>query len=254
VIGPSQIRRQILTVALVPALLIALVMAAFYLHTRLESLDESMHQRIHAVAEGLASTSEFARFSGDVSYLRNLGVIESLESNSDFQVGMLRDNDGQVLIEWGAQEAWQIPLDRLPTVEGQLPVDDDLHLVFHHPVSVSPAAIDTPLSLENAPARATDERRQLGWVTLQFSREALVAERDAIIFKSMLITLGGLLLGGLLAFRMSTTLSERMQPCKAMARWASSSNASITWHRPWPSLVSACNRRSTPQPASCARP
>ncbi len=209
-IGPSQIRRQILTVALVPALLIALVMMAFYLHTRLESLDESMHQRIHATAEGLASTSEFALFSGDVSYLRNLGVIESLESNSDFQVGMLRDNDGQVLIEWGAQEAWQIPLDRLPTVEGQLPVDDDLHLVFHHPVSVSPAAIDTPLSLENAPARATDERRQLGWVTLQFSREALVAERDAIIFKSMLITLGGLLLGGLLAFRMSTTLSERI--------------------------------------------
>jgi hypothetical protein len=107
VIGPSQIRRQILTVALVPALLIALVMMAFYLHTRLESLDESMHQRIHATAEGLASTSEFALFSGDVSYLRNLGVIESLESNSDFQVGMLRDNDGQVLIEWGAQEAWQ---------------------------------------------------------------------------------------------------------------------------------------------------
>jgi len=210
-IGRSQIRRQIFTVALVPALLIALVLMLFYLQTRLEVLEENTRQRIQATAESLASTSEFALFSGNVDHLRSLGVTATLRSSNDFEVGMLRDADGLLLIEWGASEAWRIPFERLPSAPGTELTDDGQRLVYHHPVTLSPSSADTPLEIGGETDDASTETDVLGWISLQYSRAELDRQRDTIIRNSVLITLGGLLLGGLLAFRMSAHLGERIQ-------------------------------------------
>ena len=94
--GGSHIRRQLLALALLPASLVALVLMLFYLNNRLEGLEESMRERVHATADSLASASEFALFSGDAGYLRNLGVTESLQTGGDFEAGVLRDVDGHV--------------------------------------------------------------------------------------------------------------------------------------------------------------
>ena len=208
--GGSQIRRQLLALALLPASLVALVLMLFYLNNRLEGLEESMRERVHATADSLASASEFALFSGDAGYLRNLGVTESLQTGGDFEAGVLRDVDGHVLIEWGAPESWRVPLDVLPTAEGAQLIDDGRRLVYHHPVTTSPGSVDSPLALEGETSAPPGPRRLLGWLTLQYSRAAITTQRNSIILNSILITLGGILLGGLLAFRMSTTLGERV--------------------------------------------
>ncbi len=207
----AQIRRQLLALALVPSGLLALVLMIFYLHDRLDGLEESMRERVDAIADGLAATSEFALFSGDVLYLRNAGLVESLQKSDDFEVGMLRGADGRVLIQWGAAEAWQVPLDRLPTAEGAELVDGGRRLAFHQPVTASPGAADAPLEIGIRASSPTAERPVLGWVTLQYSRAGLDAQRDAVILSSILISLAALLLGGLLAFRMSAAMSARIQ-------------------------------------------
>ena len=199
--GGSQIRHQLLALALLPASLVALVLMLFYLNNRLEGLEESMRERVHATADSLASASEFALFSGDAGYLRNLGVTESLQTGGDFEAGVLRDVDGHVLIEWGAPESWRVPLDVLPTAEGAQLIDDGRRLVYHHPVTTSPGSVDSPLALEGETSAPPGPRRLLGWLTLQYSRAAITTQRNSIILNSILITLGGILIGGLLAFR-----------------------------------------------------
>ena len=209
-IGPSQIRHQILIVALVPALLIALVLMLFYLQTRLEVLEETTRLRIQANAENIASTSEFALFSGNVDQLRILGMTAALRSSDDFEVGMLRDADGRLLIEWGASEAWLTPFDHLPAGPGAELSDNGQHLVYHHPVTLSLSSVDTPLEFDSEIPEPPVEAEVLGWVSLQYSLTNLEQQRNTIIRNSILITLGGLILGGMLAFRMSSSLSERI--------------------------------------------
>ncbi len=209
-IGGSQIRRQLLAVALFPASLVALVLMLFYLNNRLEGVEESMHQRVLATANSLASTSEYALFSGDAGYLRNPGMADALQVGGDFEAGALRDSDGRLLIEWGAPEIWQVRLDVLPVAQGAELVDEGRRLVFHHPVTSSPGTVDAPLALEGENAATPGPRRLLGWVTLQYSRDVLTAQRNSIILNSVLITLGGLVLGGLLALRMSSALGGRV--------------------------------------------
>ncbi len=209
-IGPSQIRRQILIVALVPALLIALVLMLFYLQTRLDVLEETTRQRIQANAESVASTSEFALFSGNVEHLRSLGMTAALRSADDFEVGMLRDADGRLLIEWGASEAWLTPFDHLPVGPGTELSDNGQHLVYHHPVTLSLSSVDGPLDIDGDVPEPPVEAEVLGWVSLQYSLTNLEQQRNIIIRNSILITLGGLILGGMLAFRMSASLGERI--------------------------------------------
>ena len=209
-IATTSIRRQILIVAVLPALVIALLLTGFYLQTRLQGIEEAMHERIHATADGLASTSEFALFSGDVSSLRNPGVTQSLRASEDFEVGMLRDTDGGVMIEWGASKAWAITRGSLPDGEGPVLIDGGRRLIYHHPVTVSTSTADTPLAIGDAAAGQAGPPQLLGWLTLQYSMGMLEEQRNTVIVNGVLITLGGLFLAWLLAFRMSASLGDRI--------------------------------------------
>ena len=209
-IGASRIRTQMLGMALLPALLIALFLLAFYLQTRIDELEESMRDRIHAVAENLASASEFTLYSGDVEYLRRIAVSTTLRRDEDFEYGVLRDADGRIVVAWGEHAASRIPYPDLPLQEGAVFDPAAQRLIYHQPVFLSSAGADAPLGSLANEGDPDSVPRVLGWVSLQYSRAALVAERDAIVRNSLLILITGLALSGLLAFRLSGQLSAHI--------------------------------------------
>jgi PAS domain S-box-containing protein len=65
----ATIRQQTLLIALIPLVLTVIFLDAFFLYGRLTSMEASMHERAALLAKQIASTSEYALFSGNIDSL-----------------------------------------------------------------------------------------------------------------------------------------------------------------------------------------
>ncbi|HEY5790557.1 MAG TPA: ATP-binding protein, partial [Gammaproteobacteria bacterium] len=206
-----RIRGQLLALALLPALLVAVPLVVLLTDARIAQLEEAAAEQLHAQAETLAYASEYALFSGDTSGLSTRGLLANLERAEEFEFGMLRDLDGRILISWGDPALRAFPAEPLPVHEQWVSLSARPSRVFHHPVLRGDRAADHPLQLSSPGAEAEAEADEvIGWISLQQSLLPLQRETAAIVRNSILITLAGVVFGGLLALRLSGRLSRRI--------------------------------------------
>jgi signal transduction histidine kinase/CheY-like chemotaxis protein len=192
----NDIRSRMLLASLLPVTLVAIVLAVVFLQARFSDLDGAHNQRARSVARQLATASEYGLFSENIAHLQSIATGALREP--DVRSVAIVDGRGLVLVRAG-----QPGYTRLPTLSQQEDVQLDVATrtdLLMQPIVEKQIKLDDLFEVEAAGAAA--KPFLLGHVVMEFSRQALIERQHAMVLVGMAITLGGLLLGGILAVRL----------------------------------------------------
>lgn len=112
------IRKRVLLVALVPALVISLFMLSYFVVSRLDAAEENLRNRGLSFAHQLATMSEYAVFSGNLAYLRFPGVTVQIDEDPNIQAAIIRDASGMVLMTYGDTDLHLGEIDQIEEQRG----------------------------------------------------------------------------------------------------------------------------------------
>lgn len=192
------IRNRVVLVAMLPAVVLGIILVAFFTHSRIADLEEAHADRGRAFARQLAANAEFPLFSGDTESLTHLAMaaleesdvlgVTILDARGDTRVSMLR------------------PAGRPAKARDTLRLAEP----------VLPSRVNLGNGLEPGAAAGTQTRAPvaLGHVLLELSRSRVGDRRTDLVGVSAIAVAAVLLASLLLARRMSAGVSG---PIRAMA-------------------------------------
>ena len=185
-------RTQLISVG--PALLLTLLLTAFFTYERLQDLDLELEQTGQLIADQLAPASEYGVISG------NIAVLESLASATLQTPHMLaleiRDREDRLLVSLERGPASDIRYFESPVLLQRVAVADDF--------------LALPGTLEPL---AGSER--IGTVRVGLSSQAFSSRQQQILIRAAVLALLALLFTFILAHRLAQRLA---QPIAAMGR------------------------------------
>lgn len=195
---------RVLFAAVVPAALIAVVLAWFFTYARFGDLDRQLHERGFSIARQLAPASEYGVFSGNRDFLRQLA--ESATTEAGVSYVAIMDSEREILASSGRA---RVPLDPRLTLPESLTLlaSQDDTLLFVAPVGLTPSLREELLATELLDARAAKGVR-IGAVLVELSRSELSVRKRGLIATGSFITLVGLFIAGLLARALSRGVTE----------------------------------------------
>lgn len=201
-------KSQALLLGLAPALVMAIGLTGYNTYTRLQEIDRSLYGRGLAIVRQLSPACEFGVFSGNTEILGQLAKSARLES--DVAAVKILDAKGFRLASDG-----DITWDVLPAVlqeAGSQAFPYRHEMIFSTPIRQSQTEIEP--YLDDDPERSTSRQKILGYIIVEVSRQASIAEKDRLVRNSLLIALVGLAITALLALRMARQLAD---PVMALA-------------------------------------
>lgn len=191
------IRTRVLLAAIIPATLIAVLLAWYFTRNRIADLETSIFSRGNALIRQLAVASEYGVFSGNRERLRQLA--DSTMREADLSGVAIQDAAGEVLAARGRLAGIAANQRPLPGSAGLVSADRE-RLVFSSPVGQQSAARDDPFDKEVAAAPDSIALAPpLGSVVIEISRADVEARKRDLVLGAAAITLMGLFLAGLLA-------------------------------------------------------
>ncbi|WP_210545670.1 response regulator [Rhodoferax sp. PAMC 29310] len=190
------IRSRMLLAAVLPVTLIAVLLAALFFGARVDDLDRSHNQRARSLARQVATASEYGLFSANVIHLQGIAL------------GGMREADVRSVAILDARGAWLAsagtlgyPLPVLTGAEGERHDSVRRTDLMWQPVVESSVSVDGLFDRKSDDA--APERRLLGHVVIEFSRESLDRREREMFLLGLAVTLAGVVLGALLATRLS---------------------------------------------------
>jgi len=190
----QSMRSRVVVLAIAPAAAIALLLGAYFIHTRIEDLEQALTERGHAIANQLAPASEYGVFSGNRAFLR--GLADATLSEPDVSSVKFTDPDGRVLTKVSRQP------DEHRTDAGR-------ELSFRSPIHQTEIAVNdfgVDSDVRAAGGRAGDGPI-IGWVDVTLSHAATTRRQHQILLNSLLITLIGLACSALIALRIGRSVT-----------------------------------------------
>lgn len=191
------IRTRMLLTAVLPVTLIACLLAVLFLGARMDDLGESHDQRARSLIRQVATASEYGLFSANASHLQSIasGAMRQLDVNSV----QIVNGHGQALAQAGQRRLKVKP--SLGFQEGEHR-DEALRTdLLVQPITALAIKLDDLFDIRSPGADAPPQL--LGHVLIEFSREALHQRERNILLLGVLVTLGGLFMGVLLAMGLS---------------------------------------------------
>ena len=176
------IHSRILLAVLLPVLAIAVLLSVYFVHTRIDDLNQSLTDRGRAIANQLAPASEYGVFAGNHVILQNLADA-ALREPDVVRVSIL-NHAHAVLVQSHTLGPGEI-------VPANL-------LEFEAPIQPAGLAVR---DFEEAGGR--HDAPPVGWVRIELSRTATQQRQYEIISTSILITLALLVLSAVAALRIS---------------------------------------------------
>ena len=178
------IQYRMLLTALLPVTLVAVLLAVTFLSGRVGDNAQAQSQREQALTRQVAALSEFGVFSANAASLQV--VANSALREPDVRAVVIRSAGGTVLASAGKPRG---------AASQAVAVDPALDQVVE-PITASQVPLD---DLFNPGNRAGARPQVLGQVLIEFSREAQLERARELLLAGVLVTLAGLLFGGLLA-------------------------------------------------------
>lgn len=189
------IRQQVLLITLIPLVLMTLILAGYFVATRVDDNKSALIERGKTMSRLIAQASEFGLVSGLTHQLT--AVSQGPIQEADVADVIFVNTAKKVLYR---SNSFQLNLDLQPQPNYYL--GDDIWL-FTTPVTTRGIMIsDFPEA--NAPQT---ERELLGWVTVAMSTQPMHQRANQIITNSLLILLGGLIGTFIIAARFAQTLT-----------------------------------------------
>lgn len=181
---PLGIRTRVLLAALLPATLVAIVLALLYTSVVVRDLNFTHEQRAVALARQVASMAEFALFTRNQSALQ--GVVNGARAERDVASITVLSPQGELIVRSGPEPG--SPGNSTRSV---------LEPVFATEVPVESLFEGGRPGSEQAPQLV------LGYVVLELSAESLTKRQRELAVAGLIATLGGLLFGWLVAMHLS---------------------------------------------------
>lgn len=197
------IKKRVMFLAVMPAALIAALLAAVFIITGLRDLDSSLRERGMAIARQLAPASEYGVFAGNREILQSLA--QSVMREADVKAVFIVDNRGKVLAVSGRPG---VPAALLLSADARMQVlENGGSMMFSAPILQSQVEVDDFAS-SGFEAPASKERKLLGRVGVELSTQSTLERRQRLLAINLLVVLFGLVLANLLALRMGLTVTR----------------------------------------------
>lgn len=194
---PLGIRARVLAAAILPVTVVAILLAAVFMVAVVNDLDEAHRQRALALARQIASTSEFALFTGNEAALR--AVVTAAQRQQDVSSAAVLDRAGVLIV---STQPSAVDRTLLPSgAEETRELGDKMRRIVIQTIAASELPVES--LFDQAAGGRTAERIVLGYVVLEVSRAALLEAEAALVIAGTLVTLLGLLFGCVLAVRLS---------------------------------------------------
>lgn len=193
------IKIRVLFLALMPASMIALLLALYFITTGIQSLENSLRDRGLAIARQLAPASEFGVFSGNREILQSLA--DSAMKEADVTAVTISNSDGAILASSGKSKGPPVLSDYKAGLFVAL-ADQGEVLSFSAPVLQSQTEVDDFAVIGAMKKLAPPKGKILGRINLELTQENTWKHKRTLILKGLLIFLLGLAASALLALRM----------------------------------------------------
>ena len=190
------IRTRMALASVIPVLLVVGTIASIFWQGRVQDLEESHQQRVDMLARQVALFSAYGLFSGNTASLQS--VVQDIQKAPDVKAVLLFDTNGDILASSGNSELRQLAeLESADYIARQQAVGLDVRVEKILP-TVVPMEDLFSLELLSGQARPAP----LGSAVIEISREALDLKKSQALFTALWVGTIGMLLGGLLAFRL----------------------------------------------------
>jgi two-component system, sensor histidine kinase len=186
-----KIRTRAFMLGLLPTLLVAVVLTAYHLHSRLDDLDRTMTQQGMAMAHHLASSAEYGVFSGNTAELDKL-LGQAMEEPGVASAAVIWPDQARL----ARGEA----ITRLPPLGKASQWQVGKRSWFAYPVQLSPLDKNDPFNEDRPTASAP-----LAWVVVGIDLHQKQVLAQKLLLASLGITLLGLALAILLIYQLALT-------------------------------------------------
>ena len=200
------IERQTLLVTLIPILVMAILLESYFIFTRFADLERSLLERSRLLAQQLASSCEYAVFSGNTTLLKQ--NVDAARSFQDVKSIAVLDAESRLILESGSGEAL-LHLNRpglnqpdLSDIAAFVTVYQDSNILrLYEPIKATQINLDGLLA---APADAA----RLGAVMIEISKQSLNKQKQEFLIFSVLSTLLVFTLAMILALRAARSITR----------------------------------------------
>ncbi len=188
------IRARVLLAALLPMTLLAVLLATIFLLGRVDDLYDAHLQKAKAMARQVVSGSEYSLFTGNHETLQRL--LDELSREEDVRSVSVIGGDGKTIASAGKPG-----YENLPEFNGRNSEILNLTaqtLLLAWPIHESQLVVKDIFTDSSLP-----RSRQLGQLVLELSTARVLGRERNLLLTGILLSLGGLLFGGLLAVNLS---------------------------------------------------
>ncbi len=195
------IRRALLLMAVLPALLVALVLFGYFVNSQVTTLSESLAERGRTITSQLAPAAEHGVVTRNTGLLRRL--MSTIREDDELAGVAITDHEGEVL--W--QEGDFRHADRIGRAGGR---EDTDPCVRGEGRWLFCAAIQrTRLPVDDFQAEGgTPDTDRLGWVYVEMASGPMRTERDILVARAVAIAAVMLLIGALAALLVSRRIAR----------------------------------------------
>ncbi|MEH6577310.1 MAG: ATP-binding protein [Amphritea sp.] len=188
--------RQVLLITLLPLLIMTLILAGYFISTRIADNETALIERGETVSRLMAEASEFGIISGLTHQLSALSKGPIHEK--DIADVIFMNQQGHAIFR-----STDIPLDISPSREAYNDQQGSYWL-FLTPV------FTTGILVQNLPEYPVtdDERQLLGWVVVVLSTQPMQERQKQIITNSLILLFSGLFATFIVALRYGDTLTQ----------------------------------------------
>lgn len=187
--------------ALIPVLILGLLLESYFIYTRFGDLDRGMFDRAKLVVRQLASSSEYALFSGNRSLLQQ--QVDIAFAQQDVSSVIVLDAEGNFLAEAGGSHDDDGIGQIVASDWKAAPTREDSRWL-----TVYQSIVATQVELDDAVLNVhRNMSKPLGGVILVFSKNRLNAEKLQMLMLNLLLTLLILGLAIVVAMRVSRRIT-----------------------------------------------
>ena len=195
------IRSRVILLALIPTGLVALVMGAYFVSTRVQDLNVNVKDRAITMANYLAQTSEYSLLSRNSKTLSRL-VTSARDGDDDIlAVGIFAKNN-LLLASSGTKELVNALSSQTSQIVLQTTIlENDLGFIVKAPI------VSQPTVAERLEHQANTEIPIIGYVSVIITDKNIQLRQYQTLVTASIILIIGLILGGILAQNMARNIT-----------------------------------------------
>lgn len=202
------ISKQILIIALLPALVVAAILSTYYISNQFNYISASLSKNGKLIVKQLSPAAEYAVYSGNIELIRPL--IDTIIQNNPVVRLQILDKDNNSILDIAPSEK--------TVTKGNALLNKILGntdpLVFNEPIITKPIAVEDD---DKGQEKTSTEQKenQIGNVIVTLTTRYATKEKIEQIEQGILITLAIIFLTSLIIFRISNIITR---PIKSLTR------------------------------------